>query len=195
MDHEKKLIELYKKTIKSQQFFAEKGWESIKFHILLSSSLVSITIGALVAMHTSSAFNELGYGARGLLVLILVVLPSLMIAIIELGYKNFVRECKRMYEQSSIFLKLEEKLGFWEDRDEDKRKGFPNEEKYFPDRYREYFTNEEWSNSEDFIKDIMSRKDTLFGIMKKIFIIFEDIGLILIVIISLVAILHLIAFF
>ncbi len=100
-----------------------------------------------------------------------------------------------MYEQSSIFLKLEEKLGFWEDRDEDKRKGFTKKDKYFPDRYKEYFTNEKWSNSEDFIKDIMARKDTLYGIMKNIFIIFEIIGFILIYIISIVAILHLAGFF
>jgi len=195
MEKEKLLLELYKKTLKAQDFFAEKGWESIKFHILLSSSLVSITVGALIAMHTSSVFNGLKYEAKGLLTSILAVLPITMFFVLRVGAKNFTRECKRMYEQSTIFFKLEERLGFWQDRDKNQMKGLPKDDKYFPNRYKEYFTNDKWSNSEDFVEDIMSRGDTLYGNMKTIFKIFKISSVILIIIISIVTVLHIIPIF
>jgi len=156
---------------------------------------VSITIGALVAMHTSSDFNKLEHFSKGLLTLILIVLPIVMIAFLDVGFKTFKRECRRMYEQSSIFFKLEERLGFWEDRDADKMKTFPKEKKYFSDRIKDDFDPKQWDYSKEFIDTIMSREDTLYGIMKKIFNIFTISGFAIISIIIIVSFLHMTRFF
>ena len=69
-------IEFYKKVHDDKQFFAEKGWESIKLHIPLAASLISITVGALVAVHTSKSFLDLNNYARFILTGSLVLLPK-----------------------------------------------------------------------------------------------------------------------
>jgi hypothetical protein len=195
MEFEKKLIELYKRTLEHHHFFAEKAWESIKFHVLLSSSLVSITVGALVAMHTSDSFNGLSYEIKALFALVLVILPVLMIAILEVGSKNFTRECERMYEQTTISAKIEEKIGLWDDRDTQKMTKFPEDTKYFPNRYSDDLKEENGQNSKKFVKDMMSRKDYFHGIMKSIFKIFDVAGYVLIFVILAIFALHLFKIF
>lgn len=182
---DEKWLEFYRRSNNIRYFFSDKAWETIKLHILLSSSLISVTIGALALMHTSGDYLALDKVMRFILVLLLVFLPVSMLLIVYQGSTNFVRECKRMYEQISIIMKLEEKLGLDGERTE--RKQFPKDDKYVPKRYDEI-----WNDSNQFIKDMMSRKDTLYSNMFPIFRIFEGASFALIFSVIGVAILHMI---
>lgn len=177
-------LELYKKTNAERKIFAEKAWETIKIHIVLLSSLISITIGTLAVTHTSEIFlTLLDEKMKFLLNASLLILPIIMLRIIRTARLNFKRECKRMYEQISIIMKLEEKMGFLEERTENKQ--FKDDKGYFPKRYYD-----KWDNSEKFVKDMMKRKDTIYRNMRQIFSIFEIISYVLISLVVLIAILH-----
>lgn len=177
-------LELYRKTNAQRQFFADKAWETIKFHIVLLSSLISITIGTLAVIRTSEIFlTLLNEKMKFLLTVTLVILPITMLLIIRMARANFERECRRMYEQISIIMKLEEKMGFLVERTE--REQFKEDNRYFPKRYYE-----PWNNSEKFVDDMMKRKDTIHRNMGKIFTIFENISYVLMSLIVLIAILH-----
>jgi hypothetical protein len=105
------LFEFYRKTLEEKQVFVERAWDTVKLHILLSSSLVSVAIGALVATHTSETFMKLLPVSRALVVMSLSLIPISMFAVLLLGKRNFRRECSRMYEHSGILIKLDERLG------------------------------------------------------------------------------------
>ena len=105
-------FQLYKKVYDDKVLFAEKAWETIKFHTLLSSSLISITVGALVGIHTSKTFLDLEPINKVILTAFFFILPLIMNRIVKIGFTNFRRECNRMYEQSAVLMKLEEKFGF-----------------------------------------------------------------------------------
>jgi len=180
-------LEFYKKAHNDQTFFAEKAWETIKLHILLSSSLISITVGTLVLMHTSEVFFRFGAKERIILIGSLLILPITMILILYIGFRNFSRECRRMYEQASILMKLEEKFGFSVEKRAKERKQFLKDETYVPERYLEKI----WDSSSEFIKDVMLRKDTLYGNMSPIFKIFLGVSVALIVSILIVILAHL----
>ena len=166
-DNEENLRQLYNKAYDAKKFLAEKAWESVRFHSVLLSSLISVTIGALVLTNTSEVFlTSLNGLARALLTLSLVILPFTMLRLVQRGVTNFERECRRMYEQVSVLIKLEEKFGFFKDRTE--KEQFPEETGYFPPRYYQ-----KWTSSADFIKSVMSQKDSLYGHMGPIFDIFK----------------------
>jgi len=187
-DKDKAWIEFYKKAHDDKIFFAEKAWESIKFHILLASSLISITVGALIAMHTSRDFLQLYNHTRAIFTLFLIILPFTMVLILQIGLKNFKRECKRMYEQSAILMKLERRFGFDQKRtEEEKKEVFFEEDTYNPRRYYE----KRWNLTSSFINDMLSCcKENLYCIMNRIFKIFIVISIGLMVLIIGVALYH-----
>lgn len=176
-------LEFYRKASNERQFFAEKAWETIKFHIVLASSLISITVGALSLMLTSEVFLILPKIIKSLLTILVVILPITMLYVVGMGSRNFNRECKRMYEQISIIMKIEERLDLTQQRI--KPKQFPRDTTYFPQRY-----DEKWDNSCQFINTMMRRKDTLYGIMRGIFTLFKSVSWTLIAIIILFAIMQ-----
>jgi len=184
-------LEFYKKTHNDKKFFAEKAWETIKLHILLSSSLISITIGTLALMHTSEVFLGFGTNEKSMLIAPLFILPFTMASILYIGSRNFDRECRRMYEQASIMMKLEEKFGFSVEEREEERKQFLEDKTYVPERYSEKI----WNSSSEFIKDVMSAKDTLHGNMRRIFDIFFWVSVLLMILIWVVILAHQAGFF
>jgi hypothetical protein len=186
------LVKLYEKILKEKHFFAEKAWETIKFHTILSSSLISITIAALVGLHTSETFLGLILWKRLILLSILLILPFTMKKVIVIGFSNFERECKRMYEHSAILMKIEEKLKFRKEREKTGNLTlFPEDKKYLSPR----FFKKKWANTDKFIDDMLNcnkKKDNLYCNMKKIFELFIDTSRILIFSIILVIALHLV---
>jgi hypothetical protein len=179
-------IEFYKKVHDDKKFFAEKGWESIKFHILLASSLISITVGALIAVHTSDVFLGLYNYTRAIFTGFLIILPITMFLVLRIGLKNFKRECKRMYEQASILMKLEERFDFSGERTE-KKKEFLKEKMYNPPRYYET----KWNLTSSFIDDMLSCcKENFYCTMSRIFKTFMGISIGLIILIIIVALGH-----
>jgi len=184
-------VKLYEKILKEKHFFAEKAWETIKFHTILFSSLISITIGALVGLHTSEIFLELILWKRLILLSILFILPYTMKKVIEIGFSNFKRECDRMYEHSAILIKIEEKLGFRQERNKTGTITFSEDKTYLSPRFFE----KKWINTDKFRKDMLDcsdKKDNLYCNMKKIFELFNNASWILICSIILVIGLHLV---
>ena len=185
-------VKLYEKILKEKHFFAEKAWETIKFHTILSSSLISITIGALVGLHTSEIFLELILWKRLILLSILFILPCTMKKVIGIGFSNFRRECDRMYEHSAILIKIEEKLGFRQEREKNGNLiNFSEDKTYLSPRFFE----KKWTNTEKFRKDMLDcsdNKDSLYCNMKKIFELFNGASWILICSIIIVIGLHLV---
>jgi len=184
--------EVFKKALEEKHFFADKAWETIKFHTVLSSSLVSITIGALVGLHTSEIFLKLIIWKRLILLLILVILPYVMMKIIGIGFSNFKRECDRMYERSAILMKMEEKLGFFKNRDKNGNLILSEDKTYLSPRFFE----KKWKSTNEFRKDMLDcsdGKNNLYCNMEKIFQLFKGASWILICSILIITIgLHLV---
>ena len=153
-------LEFYKKVYNEKQFFSDKAWKTIEFHILLSSSLISITIGALVLIYTSHIDKLI----RVVLTSSLLFLPSTMFLILRVGSRNFRRECDRMYQMVWILKELEKR-----------EKDFSEEETYNLGRYYE-----ETQNKTHFVKDMLCRQDKFYSIMNNIFCIFQIISCLLI---------------
>ena len=184
-------VKLYERIVKEKHFFAEKAWETIKFHTLLSSSLISITIGGLVGLHTSAIFLELILWKRLILLAILFILPYTMKKVVGIGFANFERECDRMYEHSAILIKLEEKLKFSQEREKNSSLPFPKDKTYLSPRFFE----KEWESTNEFRKNMLDCSDTknnLYCNMRKIFRLFDGISWILFCSIIIVIALHLV---
>lgn len=184
-------VKLYERIVKEKHFFAEKAWETIKFHTILSSSLISITIGALVGLHTSEIFLELILWKRLILLAILFILPFTMKRVVGIGFTNFQRECDRMYEHSAILIKLEEKLKFRQEREKNGSLPFYEDKTYLSPRF---FENE-WKSTNEFRKNMLDcsdTKDNLYCNMRKIFRLFDRISWILFCSIIVVIALHLV---
>jgi len=180
-------FEFYKRICVEKNFFADKAWETLKFHTILSSSLISITIGTLVLMQTSETFHKLNLVMRGGLTLSLIFLPVIMFFIIRTGSKNFERECRRMYEILAILIKLEEDFHFRERRpikeDDLLKSAFSKEAEYIPERWKGT-----WGTTKEFIdRMIKCEKDSLYGIMNRIFLIFKVVSIIMIIAIIIIA--------
>jgi len=194
-------LESYRQVKKARTFYAEKAWETIKFHILLSSSLISITVGAIALMHTSDVFINHGLLWKVLLVAMLSILPFTMLEILRVGSANFERECRRMCEQNSIIMKLEERFDLRAERTEREfpeseihavwGKQFPEDKTYVPERYLQ-----KWNSSCEFVEWYMNpdRSDTFYGIMNRVFRIFNLASYGLIMIIIAIAIGHIVDF-
>ena len=183
-------LEFYQRVNDSRQFYAEKAWETIKFHILLSSSLISVSLGTIALLHTSEVFLKMTGGMRAVLILPILLLPLAMYEIIRVGNRNFDRECNRMYEQAAIIMKLEEKFGFTsEKRNKEKINQITEEEKYLPPRYNE----KKWLTTKAYIDDMMSccqKKDNLYCNMRVIFRLFKYASIALSIFIIVLILLH-----
>lgn len=183
-------LKLYEKNLKEKHFFAEKAWETIKFHTILSSSLISITITALVGLHTSEVFLGLILWQRLILLSILFILPCTMEKVVGIGFANFRRECDRMYEHSAILIKLEEKLQFRKEREEKDLTTFHKDKTYLSPR----FFKKKWKSTNEFRQEMLDcgdKNDNLYCNMKRIFGLFKCISWVLICSIIVVIAMHL----
>jgi len=188
-NEDSKWLEFYKKVLKRWLNFVDKAWETIKFHTLLLSSLVSITASALALMHTSDVFLKLGIVERVVLTGALLIFPITMLLILRIGLDNFNRTCRRMYERASVVMKLEEKFRLLGERTE--KKQFPLDETYVPKKYVEKI----WASSDDYIKDMMLEKDAFYSNMSRIFKLFWWLSWTLAAVIFVLILLHLIGYF
>ena len=106
------------------------------------------------------------------------------------GFENFERECRRMYEQTSILIKLEENFGFYGERPQ-KRKTLPADKLYIPRRW----LCDQSQTDFQFVCNAMAKKDTLYGNMKPIFRIFQWLSVVLMIIIAVLIKLHIHGYF
>lgn len=168
------LADIYKREHDSQLFLAERAWETIKFHITLSLTLITVTLGLF------GLINSLGEPEiiRTVLIGALVLFPYIMFRIVSIGEENFQRECNRMYEAIAVLMKIEEKFDLRGELSE--KNHFFREPRCTPLRY-----DEKWETTEKFVDDMMEgTRDNFYTNMRRIFPIFRIVSYILISIIS-----------
>lgn len=173
------LIEYYRKTWEHYEKNANYAWETIRLHTILSSSIISITIGTLSLLLTSETFQNQHLLLQIVLIASISILPVLMWELLTIGKKNFERECTRMYEELAIMMKLEEQLKINVERERGYIQ-FPEDKTYKPKRY---FTL--WNNTESFIENMMNvDKENFYSRMSKLFNIFIMFAYVLLIIIA-----------
>ena len=157
-----KWVDFHKYIANRHRFQTERAWETIKLFILVFSSLISIYFTLIIAMFKFEIIVKIPFYLR---LFILSIFPFFLFLVCIVGWLNFRRQCRRMYELISILIKVQEKLGLLNSR---------TENKYFPED--KYYVSDGWlpnqRNSQEFINDLMKKRDTFYGIMKKYFFIF-----------------------
>ncbi len=181
------LSDLYAKAQDDLKYNGDKAWESIKLCITLFSTLITVTLGLLGAIN----YLPVGFFVKASLIVTLIIFPIMLIIIVDFLSKNFHRECRRMYENATILMKIEDELP--QRKDLSDSRNFMNETKYIPYRWeKDYISPEEgknlFSDTEDFVNKMMQKKDALYSNMKPIFSFFRVFSYVLLAIIFAIAV-------
>jgi hypothetical protein len=174
------LSDLYTKAQDDLEYNGDKAWESIKLCITLSSTLITITLGLLGAIDYLP-----NYSVKASLIFVLIIFPIMMYYIVDVTSKNFDRECSRMYENVTILMKIEDELP---ERKDLSNRNFTKENKYIPHRWEKDYISPQgeknlFSDTEEFVKKMMKKKDALYSNMKPIFSIFRAFSCVLLMLI------------
>jgi len=113
-----------------------------------------------------------------------------MLGIVRIGSKNFDRQCRRMYNEATIIMKLEERFGVLGERAEKIRRHFPKEEKYVPTDWENT-----WDTTKEYRDKMMSKNDAFYSNMSPIFKIFWWLSWALVSLIFVLILLHLTGYF
>jgi hypothetical protein len=171
--------DLYRKAHDDMKFNADKAWETVKFHITLSSTLVTVTIGLFGFVNSLSVHAAIKTALTGALVLF----PIIMLRIISVGKSNFERECSRMYEAIATVMKIEEKLPSREKLNS--QNVLFGEDKFIPKRYEEERKKKNWKDTDEFIKDMLTGShDNFYRNMRRIFPVFAIVSYFLLAMVS-----------
>jgi ABC-type multidrug transport system fused ATPase/permease subunit len=181
------LSDLYDKAQDDLKYNGDKAWESIKLCTALSSTLITVTLGLLGAID----FLPINFIVKAVLILVLIIFPLMIKTIVTSLSKNFHRECRRMYENMTILMKIEDELP--DRKDLSDSRNFTKEKKYIPHRWeKDYISSEKeknlFSDTEDFVATLMEKKDALYSNMKPIFSILKGISYVLVLILISLAI-------
>lgn len=155
-----KLSDLYVKAQDDLKFNGDKAWESIKLCITLSSTLITVTLGLLGAIN----YLSINFFIKALLIGGLIIFPIMMKRIVNVSAKNFERECRRMYENMTILMKIEDELP--ERKDLSDSRNFKEETTYIPPEWKE---NNLFPTTDAYVKATMQRKDRFYSNMRPIF--------------------------
>ena len=153
------LADLYAKAQDDLKFNGDKGWETIKLCITLSSTLITVILGLLGAIN----YLPINFFVKALLIVALIPLPIMMKIIVDVSKKNFHRECRRMYENMTILMKIEDELP--ERKDLSDNRNFKEETKYLPNEWE----NKPFPNTKAFVTAMMQGKDKFYSNMRPIF--------------------------
>jgi hypothetical protein len=153
------LSDLYAKAQDDLKLNADKAWESIKLCITLSSLLITVVLGLLEAI----TYFSTNFPVKIVLIFALVPFPILMIKTVDFLSKNFKRECRRMYENITILMKIEDELP--QRRDLGDTGNFNKEKEYFPDEWKKI----KFLDTKEYVDTMMQRKDKFYSNMKPLF--------------------------
>lgn len=157
-------IELHRHFSSRWDKWAEVIWETIKLNTILSSALTSLSVYSVIYFH--QLVDKISIETNIIIRLFLLIIPILLLMINRKSKKNYDRQCKKMYELVSIVIKIEEKLGLYENR---LKKGyFRDDEWYVPDNWKKLC----YSKSEKFVDNLMMSEDAAHQNMLWIFSIF-----------------------
>ncbi len=166
------LLALYSESAKSIQFVVDKIWSNAKFFTTLTSTLLTLTIGALAKGWLDGP--QKGQDSRAYL--LLLILPVMVILIGRIGTLNLEREYRRFLDWVSVRAKIQERLGLC---NEISSKLFPDDKYLLPSR----FVTSAHRSSEAFVASGLKTKDSLCYHFRQLHYTYSALALLLIAII------------
>jgi hypothetical protein len=160
--------DLYKKAQGDVEYQGDKGWETIKFCVTISSTLITATVGLLTVIN----YLPINVVIKPVLMLLLVPIMVIMERIVKVTKKNFNRECRRMYENITILMKIEDELP--QRKDFKANRNFKEEKEYIPQDWKKM----QYSNTDEYVKSWMGdkKRPTFYSSMSPIFSLFQVIS-------------------
>jgi len=147
--------ELYSKAQDDLKFNGDKAWETIKFTVTLSSAIIAAIVGLIGVVISLTDLTS-----KIVLLVGLILVAIMLKEIVDFAERNFERECKRMYENMTILMKLENELP----PRENKMNNFEKEDYYIPEKWR----TERYSDTDDFVNKML-KEDRFYSNMKPLF--------------------------
>ena len=176
----KETIELHRHFSSRWLGWGKTTWETLKLNIILSSALTSLTAYSIIYIYTSEFFWETPLLTQNIRLIIRIGLISVPITLILTNYifhRNFHRQCKRMYQLTSIIIKIQEQMNLYAERPTNS-KYFPKDQWYVPDEWKDI----SYQKSDEFVDDCMSKKERFYKNMLPLFYMFVVISIFLIAI-------------
>ncbi len=161
--------ELYSKAQDDLKFNGDKAWETIKFTVTLASAIIAAIVGLIGVVYSLTDVVS-----KSVLLIALIFVAFTLNKIVDFAEKNFERECRRMYENMTILMKLENELP-----PRGNKSNFEREDYYIPEEWRK----EQYSDTNDFVKKMMQGRDRFYSNMKPLFTYLRRLSYILMVIV------------
>ncbi|MGB2804917.1 MAG: hypothetical protein WBD64_08500 [Candidatus Zixiibacteriota bacterium] len=149
-------LELYKTCVEEEHYFLSEHHKRIAFYTGLLSAILALTIGGFLKAETWYHFGVLILGG------------FLMVGISSIAKSGTQRLYQLFLEAITTRAKLEEDLGFSEERGKPE-KGWPMAEHYIPKRHLDSQSNQEGKTSWDWVKAHLEEKENYHGISTKLF--------------------------
>ena len=153
------ISDLYAKAQDDLKFNGDKAWESIKLSFTLSSALTTVIVSLLGFIN----YLSIDVIAKTLFMLIPILVAIIMKKFVDVTEKNFKRECRRMYENMAILMKIEDELPKRKDKSDDRN--FKDETKYIPPEWEK----SKFSNTKQYVDEMMKQNDRFYSDMRPIF--------------------------
>jgi hypothetical protein len=168
-----KISDLYAKAQDDLKFNGDKAWETMKFSFTLSSALTTVIVSLLGVI----SYLSISVIAKAFFMLIPILVAIIMKEFVDVTEKNFERECRRMYENMTILMKIEDELP--QRKDKSDNRNFRDETKYIPLEWEKC----KFSTTKQYVDEMMRQNDRFYSNMRPIFSILRKVSYALIAIV------------
>ncbi len=135
------LLKLFEEYEKDRRDFSNREWETIKFTTTVFGVFLTATITIIIYLYPTHD-----------ILWMFVVLPIFMLAVTFVGYIDYKREYSRLFERVATLIKIEEKVGFHDERDTN-RKVLLKDNFYLSDDFIDI--GKKYDTTKDFIKGVI----------------------------------------
>jgi hypothetical protein len=168
------LLKLFEEYDEDRRDFSDREWETIKFFTTVFAALLTATIAIIKLLFQNY---------EGLWMFI--PLPFFMFVISYIGLRNFKRECARLFERVATLMKIEEKIGFHDKRNNRRRLVLKCDEYYLSKSFIEI--GKKYDNTKEFVDEMIKnppegRYGNTYKIFKILFIAYMGISIFMIII-------------
>ena len=165
----KRATELYKICVEEEHYFLAEHQKRIAFYIGLLSAVLTLTIGGLLK---ATAWYHFA---------ILVLGGLLLVAVSSIAKAGTRRIYQRFLETVTTRAKLEQDLGFSQERSQGEG-GWVMTEPFSPVRHSKSRTEKKWKTSKEWVDSHLNKKDNYHGVSRRLFSTVFWIGIALIVV-------------
>ncbi|MEM3616616.1 MAG: hypothetical protein QXJ31_01715 [Candidatus Bathyarchaeia archaeon] len=155
------------------KFNGERAWETMKLSLTLSSALTTVIVSLLGVIN----YLPIDGFTKAFSMLVPLLVGIIMKEFVNVAERNFERECRRMYENIAILMKIEAELPSRKDKRDDRN--FKEETNYLPLAWEKC----KFSNTEQFVDEMLKRNNSFYSSMKPIFSILRKVAYLLMAIV------------